>query len=33
MTDGSLAASNWILLGLLIRRENHPFLEPQVAAI
>ena len=33
VTDGSLAASNWILLGLLIRRENHPFLEPQVAAI
>jgi hypothetical protein len=32
-TDGSLAAGNWILLGLLIRRENQPFLEPQAAAI
>jgi O-antigen/teichoic acid export membrane protein len=33
VTDGSLAAGNWILLGLLIRRENQPLLEPQVAAI
>jgi O-antigen/teichoic acid export membrane protein len=33
VTDGSLAAGNWILLGLLIRRENQPFLEPQAAAI
>jgi O-antigen/teichoic acid export membrane protein len=33
VTDGSLAAGNWILLGLLIRRENQPFLEPQPAAI
>jgi O-antigen/teichoic acid export membrane protein len=33
VTDGSLAAGNWILLGLLIRRENHPFLEPQAATI
>jgi O-antigen/teichoic acid export membrane protein len=32
-TDGGLAAGNWILLGLLIRRENHPCLEPQAAAI
>jgi O-antigen/teichoic acid export membrane protein len=33
VTDGSLAAGNWILLGLLIRHENHPFLEPQAATI
>jgi O-antigen/teichoic acid export membrane protein len=32
-TDGSLAAGNWILLGLLVRRENQPFLEPQAAAV
>jgi O-antigen/teichoic acid export membrane protein len=32
-TDGSLAAANWILLGLLIRRESHPCLETQAAAI
>ena len=32
-TDGRLAAANWILLGLLIRRESHPCLEPQAAAI
>jgi O-antigen/teichoic acid export membrane protein len=32
-TDGSLAAGNWILLGLLLRRESHPCLEPQAAAI
>jgi O-antigen/teichoic acid export membrane protein len=33
VTDGSLAAGNWILLGLMLRRENQPFLEPQPAAI
>jgi O-antigen/teichoic acid export membrane protein len=24
-TDGSLAATNWLILGLLVRRENHGF--------
>jgi O-antigen/teichoic acid export membrane protein len=33
VTDGSLAAGNWILLGLLIRRENHSLLEQPVAAL
>jgi O-antigen/teichoic acid export membrane protein len=33
VTDGSLAAGNWIILGLLIRRENNPRLEHQVAAV
>jgi O-antigen/teichoic acid export membrane protein len=33
LTDGSLAAGNWILLGLLIRRENHPRFESQVATV
>ena len=33
VTDGGLAAGNWILLGLLIRRESHPCLQPQAAAI
>jgi O-antigen/teichoic acid export membrane protein len=33
VTDGALAAGNWIVLSLLIRRENHTVLETQVAAI
>jgi hypothetical protein len=33
VTDGALAAGNWIVLGLLIRRENNIFLERQVAPI
>jgi hypothetical protein len=33
VTDGALAAGNWIVLSLLIRRENHTVLESQVAAI
>jgi O-antigen/teichoic acid export membrane protein len=33
ITDGSLAAGNWIILGLLIRRENHAMLVHQVAAV
>jgi O-antigen/teichoic acid export membrane protein len=33
VTDGSLAAGNWILLGWLIRRESRPLLEHQAAAI
>jgi O-antigen/teichoic acid export membrane protein len=33
VTDGSLAAGNWIILGWLIRRENNPHLEHQVAAV
>jgi O-antigen/teichoic acid export membrane protein len=33
VTDGALAAGNWILLSLLIRRENNTVLESQVAAI
>ena len=33
VTDGSLAAGNWIILGFLIRRENNPRLEHQVAAV
>jgi O-antigen/teichoic acid export membrane protein len=32
-TDGSLAAGNWIILGLLIRRESNARLEHQVAAV
>ena len=32
-TDGSLAAGNWILLGLLIRRENNLCLEQQAATV
>lgn len=32
-TDGSLAAGNWILLGLLIRRENHSFVGQPVSAL
>jgi O-antigen/teichoic acid export membrane protein len=33
VTDGTLAAGNWIVLGLLIRREKNTFLESEVAAI
>jgi O-antigen/teichoic acid export membrane protein len=33
LTDGSLAAGNWIILGLLVRRENAPSLEHPVAAV
>jgi O-antigen/teichoic acid export membrane protein len=33
ITDGSLAAGNWMLLGLLVRREKNPVLEPQAAAV
>jgi O-antigen/teichoic acid export membrane protein len=33
LTDGSLAAGNWIILGLLIRRESSPRLEHQIAAM
>jgi O-antigen/teichoic acid export membrane protein len=32
LTDGSLAASNWIILGWLIRRESKPRLGDQVVA-
>jgi O-antigen/teichoic acid export membrane protein len=32
-TDGSLAAGNWILLGLLIRRENHSLVGQPVSAL
>ncbi len=33
LTDGSLAAGNWVILGLLIRRENNPRLEQRVPAV
>lgn len=33
LTDGALAAANWILLGLLIRRENDSRVEHQVAVV
>jgi O-antigen/teichoic acid export membrane protein len=33
LTDGGLAAGNWIILGLLIRRESKPRLGNQVAAV
>ena len=33
VTDGALAAGNWIVLSLLIRRENKTVLESRVAAI
>jgi O-antigen/teichoic acid export membrane protein len=33
VTDGALAAGNWIVLSLLIRTENNTVLESQVAAI
>jgi O-antigen/teichoic acid export membrane protein len=32
LTDGGLAAANWIVLGWLIRRENKPRLRSQVVA-
>jgi O-antigen/teichoic acid export membrane protein len=32
LTDGSLAAGNWIILGWLMRRESKPQLENQAAA-
>ncbi len=33
LTDGSLAAGNWIVLGWVIRRENSLRLEQQIAAV
>jgi O-antigen/teichoic acid export membrane protein len=33
LTDGSLAASNWVILGWLIRRESKGCLENQVVAV
>jgi O-antigen/teichoic acid export membrane protein len=33
LTDGSLAAANWILLGLLIRRESFGFIGQAAPAL